>query len=195
MYYIYVENNLRRHNTHRYNMTRLMKQQAGGSKQRRGQIIMFVLMILGLIELLLNILIIPNSEDVSVDVSPQSTRVANYSSYRHDNLILQAEKECTKQQREKINIQLKLESGNVRVKGCNNPTSWLDSFFEEEADIGTESFLGISVGCNKVCVCSSSPVGCLSSLFKRISNYFNIFPPPSSGNRRHPNGKTGNERS
>jgi len=79
-------------------MTRLMKQQAGGSKQRRGQIIMFVLMILGLIELLLNILIIPNSEDVSVDVSPQSTRVANYSSYRHDNLILQAEKECTKQQ-------------------------------------------------------------------------------------------------
>ena len=51
MYYIYVENNLRRHNTHRYNMTRLMKQQAGGSKQRRGQIIVFVLMILGLIEL------------------------------------------------------------------------------------------------------------------------------------------------
>ena len=109
---------------------------------------MFVLLILGLIALLLNILIIPNSEEVS-------TRVANYSSYRHDNLILQPEEECTKQQREKINIQLKLESGNVRVRGCNDP-SYLDSFFEEEADIGTESFLGISVGCNKVCVCSSS---------------------------------------
>ena len=26
---------------------------------------------------------------------------------------------------------------------------WLDLFYEEEADIGTESFVGISIGCNK----------------------------------------------
>jgi hypothetical protein len=141
-----------------HNMTRLMKQhQASGSKQR-GLIIMFALLILGLITLLFARAapnIIPNSEEVS-------TRVANYisptpqeSSFRHDNLNLQPEKECTEQQREKINVQLNLESGNVQVQGCNDP-NWLDSFFEEEADIGTESFLGISVGCNKVCVCSSS---------------------------------------
>jgi hypothetical protein len=140
-----------------HNMTRLIKQhQAGGSKQR-GLIIMFVLLILGLITLLIARVapnIIPSSE--------VSTRVANYisqtpqeSSYRHDNLNLQPQKECTEQQREKINVQLNLESGNVQVQGCNDP-NWLDSFFEEEADIGTESFLGISVGCNKVCVCSSS---------------------------------------
>ena len=132
-----------------------MKQQTGGSKQRRGQIFMFVLLILGLIELLLNILIIPNSEEVSTRVANYISQTPQESSYRHDNLNLQPEKECTEQQREKINVQLNLESGNVQVQGCNDP-NWLDSFFEEEADIGTESFLGISVGCNKVCVCSSS---------------------------------------
>ncbi|KAL3766071.1 hypothetical protein ACHAW5_007766 [Stephanodiscus triporus] len=68
--------------------------------------------------------------------------------YRHDNLNLQPEKECTEEQRNKINQKLGLESGNVQVAGCNDP-DWLDSFFEEEADIGTASFLGISVGCNK----------------------------------------------
>ena len=120
---------------------------------------MLVLLILGLVILLFARAapnIIPNSGEVS-------TRVANYnisqtpkeSSYRHDNLNLQPEKECTEQQREKINVQLNLESGNVQVQGCNDP-NWLDLFFEEEADIGTESFLGISVGCNKVCVSVAS---------------------------------------
>jgi hypothetical protein len=69
-------------------------------------------------------------------------------SYRHLNLNLWPEKQCTDEQRDKINQQLDLESGNVNVAGCNDP-DWLDSFFEEEADIGSESFLGISVGCNK----------------------------------------------
>ena len=85
-------------------------------------------------------------------------RVINYTSpaplegqvksYRHNNLNLQPEKDCTDEQRDKINQQLNLESGNVNVAGCNDP-DWLDLFFEEEANIGSEFFLGISVGCNK----------------------------------------------
>ena len=48
-------------------------------------------------------------------------------SYRHTNLNLRPETVCTDEQRDKINQQLDLESGNVNVAGCNDP-DWLDSF-------------------------------------------------------------------
>lgn len=94
---------------------------------------------------------VPTSKEAVMRV-PSYTSLAplegQVKSYRHNNLNLRPEMVCTDEQRDKINQQLDLESGNVNVAGCNDP-DWLDSFFEEEEDIGSESFLGISVGCNK----------------------------------------------
>ena len=94
---------------------------------------------------------VPTSKEMVMRV-PSYTSPAplegQVKSYRHTNLNLRPETVCTDEQRDKINQQLDLESGNVNVAGCNDP-DWLDSFSEEEADIGSESFLGISVGCNK----------------------------------------------
>ncbi len=67
--------------------------------------------------------------------------------YSHDNLNLTAVKECTEEQRSKIQDQLGLSSGSVKLNGCFD-TDWLDAFFEEVENIGSEYFLGISVGCN-----------------------------------------------
>ena len=94
---------------------------------------------------------VPTSKEMVMRV-PSYTSPAplegQVKSYRHTNLNLRPETVCTDEQRDKINQQLDLESGNVNVARCNDP-DWLDSFSEEESDIGLESFLGISVGCNK----------------------------------------------
>lgn len=55
---------------------------------------------------------------------------------------------CTEEQRSKLIRQLGLNESRVNVAGCQT-TDWLDLFYEEEADIGTETFVGISIGCNK----------------------------------------------
>jgi hypothetical protein len=88
------------------------------------------------------------SKEVSERVTSTAYPALVNTNYRHDNLNLRSEKECTQEQRDKISHHLGLETGNVNVQGCNEP-DWLDSFFEEEMNIGTETFLGISVGCNK----------------------------------------------
>jgi FkbM family methyltransferase len=67
--------------------------------------------------------------------------------YSHDNVNLTPVKECTEEQRSKIQDQLGLSSGSVKLNGCFD-TDWLDAFFEEVDDIGSEYFIGISVGCN-----------------------------------------------
>jgi len=67
--------------------------------------------------------------------------------YSHDNLNLSTVEECTKYQRSIIEGQLGLTGGTVKVSGCFD-ADWLDAFFEEEEDIGTRYFIGISVGCN-----------------------------------------------
>lgn len=54
---------------------------------------------------------------------------------------------CTEEQRNKISQQLGLEESNVNVNPCQQ-TDWLDLFYEEEADIGSSEFVGISIGCN-----------------------------------------------
>ena len=68
--------------------------------------------------------------------------------YSHGNLDLPPEEVCTEDQRNTIYRQLGLNKSTVNVGGCQS-TDWLISFFEEEEDIGTESFLSISIGCNK----------------------------------------------
>ena len=80
---------------------------------------------------------------------PPPPVVKQISAYRHANLNLPSVEECTSEQRDKISQQVGLTDDHAGgVSGCQD-SSWLYSFFEEEEDIGTESFLGISVGCNK----------------------------------------------
>eukprot|EP00581_Thalassiosira_minuscula_P010426 CAMPEP_0183710500 /NCGR_PEP_ID=MMETSP0737-20130205/6213_1 /TAXON_ID=385413 /ORGANISM="Thalassiosira miniscula, Strain CCMP1093" /LENGTH=440 /DNA_ID=CAMNT_0025938787 /DNA_START=54 /DNA_END=1376 /DNA_ORIENTATION=+ len=69
--------------------------------------------------------------------------------FEHGNGDLQRAEKCTEKQRDKIQAQLALKSGSVGVEGCYDSSSWLGSFFTEETDIGSESFIGISVGCNR----------------------------------------------
>jgi FkbM family methyltransferase len=73
--------------------------------------------------------------------------VGEHDWYSHDNVNLPTAEECTEEQRSKIKKQLGLPGGRVQVSGCFD-ADWLDAFFEEEEDIGTEYFIGISVGCN-----------------------------------------------
>jgi FkbM family methyltransferase len=68
------------------------------------------------------------------------------SSYSHESAIHPTVEECTEEQRSMIEKKL-LTGGRVKVAGCFD-SDWLDAFFEEEEDIGTEYFIGISVGCN-----------------------------------------------
>ena len=82
--------------------------------------------------------------------------------YTHDNRNLPVVDQCTKEERSRIVSQLVLDSNTTvnfenfhklnqkeqRWIGCFE-SEWLDSFFEEEANIGSEDFVGISVGCNK----------------------------------------------
>ena len=68
--------------------------------------------------------------------------------YNHGNLDLPPGEVCTEDQRDTIYRQLGLNKSTVNVGLCQS-TDWLVSFFEEEEDIGTESFLSISIGCNK----------------------------------------------
>ena len=65
--------------------------------------------------------------------------------YSHGNLDLPPEEVCTKDQQNTINCQLGLNKSKVNVGGCQS-TDWFVSFFEEEEDIGTESFLSINIG-------------------------------------------------
>jgi FkbM family methyltransferase len=74
--------------------------------------------------------------------------VEDSNAYRHTNRNLLSLNQCTEEQRNTIQHQLKLSSGSIIGLKCQD-SSWLYSFFEEEEDIGTTSFLGISVGCNK----------------------------------------------
>jgi FkbM family methyltransferase len=68
--------------------------------------------------------------------------------YSHYNLNLPTVEKCTEEQRSKIEVQLGLSHNRVKgLSGCFD-ADWLDAFFEEEEDIGTEHFIGISVGCN-----------------------------------------------
>ena len=71
--------------------------------------------------------------------------------YAHDNRNLESVAECTKEQFDNITYQLNLKDGGRwigKLTRCPDNT-WIESFFEEEDDIGSEMFLGISVGCNK----------------------------------------------
>jgi FkbM family methyltransferase len=82
--------------------------------------------------------------------------------YSHDNHNLPPVDQCTDEDRSRIVSQLVLDSNTTvdfenfhklnnkeqRYIGCFE-SEWLDSFFEEEANIGSEDFVGISVGCNK----------------------------------------------
>ena len=68
--------------------------------------------------------------------------------YRRYNHILLPANSCTEEQRSAIYTQLKMSNGEVNGFTCQD-TDWLNSFFEEEGDIGSETFVGISVGCNK----------------------------------------------
>ena len=68
--------------------------------------------------------------------------------YSHGNLDLLPEEICTEDQRNTIYRQLGLNKSTVNVGECQS-TDWLISFFEEEEDIGTESFISINIGCNK----------------------------------------------
>lgn len=79
--------------------------------------------------------------------SSSSIQVKSYSHGDHSP-FLPPEQQCTEEQRNAISYQLGLDTNKVRVVGCQND-DWLDKFYEEEADIGTESFVGISIGCNK----------------------------------------------
>lgn len=69
---------------------------------------------------------------------------------------------CTAEQRVKIATQLNFKSkmnldgvipntnGFGRGTGLSCPeTGWLEAFYEDEANVGSEEFLGINVGCNK----------------------------------------------
>lgn len=70
--------------------------------------------------------------------------------YSHDNKKLVDVVECTNDQLQSISGQLRLE-GNVaigRKTRCPNPT-WITNFYKEEKDIGSSSFLGVNIGCNK----------------------------------------------
>jgi len=75
--------------------------------------------------------------------------IADLSWYRHENLDLNPATPCTEEQRSKIVQQIVHDDDNLKFRhGCFD-SDWLDSFFTEESDIGTEDFVGISVGCNK----------------------------------------------
>jgi FkbM family methyltransferase len=68
--------------------------------------------------------------------------------YRHYNTILLPANECTDEQRIIIYNQLNMSNGEVNGFTCQD-TDWLNAFFEDEVDIGSATFVGISVGCNK----------------------------------------------
>lgn len=88
-----------------------------------------------------------NNKEVNVTVTaPQQEEEKLYV---HDNRNIPQAEQCTNEQRSRISDQLGLTSGRVwSVYGCHDGV-YLESFFEEESNIGSESFLGISVGCNK----------------------------------------------
>jgi FkbM family methyltransferase len=91
-----------------------------------------------------------------------STRDDEVTLYSHDNRNLPVVDQCTKEERSRIVSQLVLDSNTTidfenfhklnqkeqRYIGCYE-SEWLDSFFQEESNIGSEDFVGISVGCNK----------------------------------------------
>eukprot|EP01082_Thalassiosira_pseudonana_P007044 g14868.t1 g14868 contig21:46715-47844(+) len=71
--------------------------------------------------------------------------------YSHDNINLPESSVCTEEQTIKISTQLELTTKRTGISPstrCPDPT-WLEGFYSEEQDIGSEKFLGISVGCNK----------------------------------------------
>ena len=82
--------------------------------------------------------------------------------YSHDNRNLPVVDQCTEEERMRIVSQLVLDSNTTvdfenfhklnkqeqRYIGCFE-SKWLDEFYEEEENIGSEDFVGISVGCNK----------------------------------------------
>ena len=76
----------------------------------------------------------------------------NARPYSHDNSNLVDISECTNDQMQAISSQLQLEVGGGNAihqeTNCPNPT-WLTDFYKEENDIGSSSFLGVSIGCNK----------------------------------------------
>ena len=75
--------------------------------------------------------------------------------YSHSNINLATVNKCTAGQRDVIQSQLQLSSGVVSSQRFNHcrmgcfEADWLDAFFAEEADIGTPTFLRISIGCKK----------------------------------------------
>ena len=82
--------------------------------------------------------------------------------YSHDNRNLPVVDQCTEEERMRIVSQLVLDSNTTvdfknfhklnkqeqQFIGCYE-SEWLDEFYEEEENIGSEDFVGISVGCNK----------------------------------------------
>ena len=86
------------------------------------------------------------------DINNNNTHTQHSSSskvYSHNNYNLPPEKECSNEQRDAISNHLGLNQSNtVKIGGCQS-TDWLDKFFEEVEDIETESFLSLSIGCNK----------------------------------------------
>jgi len=67
--------------------------------------------------------------------------------YRHDMSNITSVQECTSDQIKYISLDL--IAADIRaMTRCPSPT-WIESFFQEEPNIGTDSFLGISIGCNK----------------------------------------------
>jgi hypothetical protein len=87
-----------------------------------------------------------NSE---IDLAPI---ISDARPYSHDNSNLVDIAECTNDQMQAISSQLQLEVGGGNAihqeTNCPNPT-WLTDFYKEENDIGSSSFLGVSIGCNK----------------------------------------------
>ena len=70
--------------------------------------------------------------------------------YSHDNKKLVDVAKCTNDQLQSISSQLELDR-NVAISietTCPNPT-WITNFYKEEKDIGSSSFLGVNIGCNK----------------------------------------------
>ena len=67
--------------------------------------------------------------------------------YRHDISNITSVQKCTSDQMKYISLELFATNIGDMTRCPSN--TWIESFFEEEANIGTDSFLGISIGCNK----------------------------------------------
>ncbi len=129
-----------------------------------------------------------SKEEMGIEYGTNTPSAKQRKAYRHANIDLPSAEECTSEQRDMISRQLGLTEHHAGgVSGCQD-SSWLYSFFEEEVDITTETFLGISVGCNKGAdAISAARMGMMNPKFDvpawkdAIGDLVYNCPPPENG--------------